>query len=191
MIEAYADGTYKCFKCRKKRPIDSFMYNDQIHGPEPRAGMTPDDELKDYVDHGHAWACEDCFMKSGFCRKLEAGEDVLSKPSDRWPDSRYEDLTKCIHCQMYWPFWSYSSYNHWSFDGQCHRIDVIDPSPLHAFIRERRMIWGCSRCYTESGLNAHLKEGNIRWRAYKPKGEFSWAEMAKRYKARGDYQAID
>jgi hypothetical protein len=189
MIEAYADGTYKCFKCKKKRPVESFMYNDKLgrHGHF----NSLQDEINDYVEHGHAWACEDCFLKSGFFCKLQEGEDVPSKPSDRWPDVRYEDLTKCIHCQMYWPFWDYSSYNKWRFDGQGNRMDVIDPSPLHTFIKETRMVWGCSRCYTESGLKAHLKEGDIRWRAYKPKGEFSWAEMAKRYKLHGDYQAID
>jgi hypothetical protein len=192
MIETYADCTYKCFKCRKKRPLQSFLYNDQIRqwcrAPEEK----PEDCLKDYVEHGHAWACEDCFLNSGFCRQLKEGEVILSKPSDRWPDIRYEDLTQCIHCLMYWPFWDYQCYNPWILDSNWNeKKDVVDPSPLHAYIKEKGIIWGCDRCYQQSGLKAIRKEGNVRWRAYKPTGEDSWAAMAKYYRECGDYQACD
>lgn len=185
MMEGYADGTFKCFKCKNKRQVQSFLYNDICEGKKPG------DVFVDYVEHVHAWACEDCFLKSGFCRVLCEGEDVKSKVSDRWPDTRHEDLTKCIHCEMYWPFWNYSSYNAWRFDSGGKRMEAVGPEQLHAFIREKKMIWGCSRCYKQSGLNAHMQEGNARWMAYKPTGEDSWADMAKHYKQHGDYQAVD
>ncbi len=191
MIEKCADGKYKCFKCRKNKPAGSFMYNNEIHGLDKRADKTFEDDLQEWVDNGHAWACADCFLKSGFCRQLADGEEIKCKPSDRWPENHYEDLTKCIHCQMYWPFWDYKSYNAWTVDSEGNKIDVASPEPLHEFVKKNRLIWGCGRCYTQSGLKAHRKEGNIRWRAYKPTGENSWAEMARFYRECGDYQAID
>jgi hypothetical protein len=191
MIEKCADGKYKCFKCRKNKPTESFMYNEKINGLEQCTGITLEDDLQGYVDYGHAWACVDCFLKSGFCRQLADGEEIKCKPSDRWPEERYEDLTKCIHCQMYQSVWSYYSYNAWLFDSEGNRRKDRSPEILHAFMKENRLIWGCRNCYIESGLKAIKKEGNIRWRAYKPTGENSWAEMAKFYRERGDYDAID
>ena len=191
MIEAFADGKYKCFKCRKKRPLQSFLYNNQITEETRVPEEKLEDCLKDYVEHGHAWACEDCFMKSGFIRKLDDEEDIKTKPSDRWPDCRYEDLTKCIHCHMYWPFWDYSPYNKWMIDSEGNKKDIASPDALHAFIREKRMIWGCHECYTQSGLCAVRKEGNVRWKAYKPTGEKSRAEIARYHRSRGDYNAVD
>jgi hypothetical protein len=183
MIETYADGTHKCFKCRNKKPTKSFMYNNEID---------ENASLSDFVEMGHAWACVDCFLESGFCRQLAAEEEVKCKPSDRWPEIRYEDLTKCIHCQMYWPFWSYNSYNLWRFDSDGNSKDITSPEALHAFINEHGLIWGCRRCYKQSGLNAVRKEGGVRWRRYKPAGGVSWADMAAQYYRRqGDYQAVD
>jgi hypothetical protein len=193
MIEQCADGKYKCFKCRKKRPLQSFMY-DGSHWVDSRMAMgerKPEDVFKDSVDHGHAWACEECFMTSGFIRALQEGEDVKCKPSKSWPEKRYEDLTKCICCQMYWPFWDYSCFNRWHVGADGNRVDVTSPEPLHAFIREKRLIWGCDMCYIESGLRAIRKEGNVRWRAYKGSDNFKWSEYAKACRERGDYHAID
>jgi hypothetical protein len=193
MIEAYGDGTYKCFKCRKRRPAKSFVH-DGSHWGDSRmiTGERISDEVfKDSVENGHGWACVECFIASGFMRALKDGEDIKCKPSDQWPDIRFEDLTKCIHCEMYWPFWDYNSYMAWTMDVHGNRMDVTSPEPLHAFIRQKGIIWGCKRCYVHSGLRAIKKEGHMRWRAYKPRGENSWASMAQYYRARGDYQATD
>lgn len=182
MIDSYGDGTHKCFKCKKKQPTKSFTHDGSLWGDIRMATgeRNPDEVFRDSVDHGHAWACEECFMASGFIRALKDGEELKCKPSNRWPGSRYEDLTKCIHCQMYWPFWDYNSYMPWSIDAYGNHMDVTSPEPLHAFIHEKKMIWGCDRCYVQSGLRAIKKEGHVHWTAYKPTGEDSWVEKPTR-----------
>lgn len=193
MIESYGDGTHKCFKCNKRRPTNSFVHDGSIWGDSRMitGKRMPADVFKENIDHGHAWACVDCFTASGFIRALKEGEEVKCKPSSQWPEERYEDLTRCIHCAMYWPFWSYDSYMPWRMDANGNHIDATSPEPLHAFMRKNKMIWGCDRCYVQSGLCGIKKEGSLRWKAYKPTGKDSWIEMAKGYRARGDYHAVD
>ena len=48
----------KCFKCKQWLP--SGHYGHGLAGPHPEIFT-----LQEYIDNGHIWACDKCFLESG------------------------------------------------------------------------------------------------------------------------------
>lgn len=78
---------------------------------------------------------------------------IARKPSDRWPEERYEDLFQCFKCKEWKPAWWYSFGLHGSEDTDA------NPAVLEAW-KANGHIWACDHCFQRSELFACVEDGN-------------------------------
>lgn len=182
MIQQCADGTMLCWKCCKSKPAPKFLYTHNAHVCT---------ELQDYSSMGHAWACEDCFVRSQFSKMFLPGTAhcMLRLPSDSFPSDRRHDLTQCIHCKDWKPAFHFSCYGGW-----WHSIrEGYHPDALHGFIEMRGLVWGCNECFEKSQLYARWDGDRGIWRSdYKPpstRARHGGLEATQRETARSSEEA--
>lgn len=151
MIEHLPDGTLRCFKCCKRRQDKDFLYTHKAKTVGELAG---------WVEHGHAWACEACFLRSNFSKMVLDRNALQRMPSeDLCTDDNKDDLFECITCKGWRPPYHFMCYGRW-YEGD--QLDHADA--LHACMHRKCLQWGCENCFTSSQLYCLKNFETGKWR---------------------------
>jgi hypothetical protein len=149
---------YQCFKCKQDKPIRQFLYTHLAETEE---------DLQRCVEGGTAWACEQCFLRSKFCKTVFQVAEVEEENGEGGSSaSWFSDpfLTVCMHCRVAKPAWKFACYGRW-FETEEGTAWNMSTTALRSFIDQRFLRWGCNDCFATHPVSAYKSALTGKWRS--------------------------